>query len=57
MLFEGGYFRGSQPPTYDVAADGRLLMLNAGTSDQLDTQPFTVIVNWLDEVRRRGVVR
>jgi len=52
-LFEGAYVRGTQPPTYDVASDGRFLMLKTTSSAEPGTQPLTIIVNWADELRRR----
>jgi serine/threonine-protein kinase len=54
MLFDGEYeFRraGSQPPTYDVAADGRFIFLKPLAPIQ--AQPLTVVVNWVDELERR----
>ena len=51
MLFEKSFLRAGQPPSFDVAADGRLLMLErvpAGPSASIE-----VIVNWRDHVARR----
>jgi len=51
MLLEKSFMRAGQPPSFDVAADGRLLMLDrvpAGPST-----PIEVIVNWRDHVARR----
>jgi Tol biopolymer transport system component len=51
MLVEKSFMRAGQPPSFDVAADGRLLMLDrvpAGPS-----APIEVIVNWRDHVARR----
>jgi serine/threonine protein kinase/Tol biopolymer transport system component len=42
---------GIQPPTYDVAPDGRFVFLKPPTSIQ--SQPIIVIVNWADELERR----
>jgi serine/threonine protein kinase len=42
---------GSQPPSYDVARDGRFLMLKSGRA-QPGTRPLTVVLNWAQEVRR-----
>ena len=50
MLVEKSFMRAPQPPSFDVAADGRLLMLDrlpAGPS-----APIEVIVNWRNPVAR-----
>jgi hypothetical protein len=42
-LFAGTYLRNGQPPSYDVAADGRFLMIKpSGETDA----PIAAIVNW-----------
>ncbi|HUE84880.1 MAG TPA: hypothetical protein VMO26_02275 [Vicinamibacterales bacterium] len=43
-LFEAPVVRSGQPPTYDVAADGRLLMLQTGSAGP--APPIKAIVNW-----------
>jgi Tol biopolymer transport system component len=51
VLLEKSFMRAGQPPTFDVAADGRLLMLErvpAGPS-----APIEVIVNWRERVTSR----
>ena len=51
MLLEKSFVRAGQPPSFDVAADGRLLMLSpppAGPSSPID-----VIVNWRDRGANR----
>lgn len=52
QLFETRHRRGGQPPSYDVAADGRFLMLKSPT-DQAVTAHFVVVLNWIEELRRR----
>jgi hypothetical protein len=42
----------SQPPSYDVASDGRLLMLMPKGRAKPGTRPLTVILNWAEELRR-----
>ena len=51
MVLEKSFVRMSQPPSFDVAADGRLLMLEqvpAGPSS-----PIEVLVNWRDAAARK----
>jgi len=49
-LFDASAYRGlfSQSPTYDVARDGRFVMLKASDF------PVTVIHNWTERLRQRG---
>ena len=49
MLFEYRYRRSSQPPSYDVAADGRFLMIKQASVTQ---PPIEVITNWAQNVGR-----
>ena len=42
---------GTQPPTYDVAPDGRFLFLKPMVP--VETHPVTVVVNWVEELERR----
>jgi Tol biopolymer transport system component/tRNA A-37 threonylcarbamoyl transferase component Bud32 len=54
VLFDGQfeYTRpGNQPPSYDVAPDGRFLLLKPPVAIQ--SQPITVVVNWAEELERR----
>ena len=46
MLLEKSFVRVGQPPSFDVAADGRLLMLAPAPTDP--SAPIDVIVNWRD---------
>jgi serine/threonine protein kinase len=41
-----------QPPSYDVASDGRLLMLMPKGRPKPGTRPLTVVLNWAEELRR-----
>ena len=52
-LFEGPYLFDIGPTHYDVARDGRFLMLNS-TSPDGDNAPTQIIVvqNWHEELRR-----
>jgi serine/threonine protein kinase/dipeptidyl aminopeptidase/acylaminoacyl peptidase len=51
-LFSVREFRFSQPPTYDVAADGRFLMIRQAGNVAPGTRPLTVVLNWAEELRR-----
>jgi len=51
-LFEGRFRRGGQPPSYDVASDGRFLMLKSPAAQAI-TAHFVVVLNWLEELRAR----
>ena len=42
---------GSQPPTYDVAPDGRFVFLKPLAP--IEGHPLTVVVNWVEELERR----
>ena len=48
MLVEKSFMRAPQAPSFDVAADGRLLML--GRVPTRPSAPIEVIVNWRDRV-------
>jgi serine/threonine-protein kinase len=47
-LFETSHVRNMQPPTYDVTADGRFVVLKPETSVN---EPITVILNWTQLLR------
>jgi dipeptidyl aminopeptidase/acylaminoacyl peptidase len=51
MLLEKSFVRASQAPSFDVAADGRLLMLERPSAAPADH--IEVIVNWRDRVARQ----
>jgi hypothetical protein len=42
---------GTQPPTYDVAPDGRFVFLKPLAA--IGADPLTVVVNWVEELERR----
>jgi Tol biopolymer transport system component len=50
-LFESTYQRGEQPPSFDVAPDGRFVMIKPDSSGDA---PITVILNWTELLRQRG---
>ena len=52
LLFEGGFvaWETNTPRTYDVASDGRFLMIEPSTSF---SQRFNVVLNWVEELKRR----
>ena len=54
-LFEGSYFVVEGPRMFDVASDGRFLMLKAGGGDADRGTPDSLIVvqNWTEELKRR----
>ena len=47
-LFEASYLRTNQPPSYDVTADGRFIMLKPKANM---AEPITVILNWGETLR------
>jgi Tol biopolymer transport system component len=49
-LFESTYTRDQQPPSYDVAADGRFVMIKPDSSGKI---PITVILNWQERLSAR----
>ncbi len=51
VLFEGGFvpWEPNTPRTYDVAADGRFLMIEPSTTN---SQRFNVVLNWVEELKR-----
>jgi serine/threonine-protein kinase len=50
-LFEHNYVTTGQPPTYDVAADGRFLMVKSGAAATIP--PIVLTLNWFEELKRR----
>lgn len=53
MLFEGRYAgRGGQPPSYDVAPDGRFLMIQSVGDDRATETRLHVVLNWFEELKR-----
>jgi serine/threonine-protein kinase len=51
-LFDNAYTQTSQPPTYDVAADGRFLMIK-GAGPQVTAPPIVLTLDWFEELKRR----
>jgi Tol biopolymer transport system component len=47
-LFESTYTRAPQPPSYDVAPDGRFVMIKP---DSAGKTPITVLLNWQERLR------
>ena len=53
VLFEGDYFRATGR-TYDVAPDGRFLMIKTGAqTDTARPRQITVVLNWTQELLER----
>ena len=52
QLFETASLTMSQPPSYDVSADGRFLMLKP-TDGQAAAPPIVLALNWFEELKRR----
>jgi dipeptidyl aminopeptidase/acylaminoacyl peptidase len=57
MLFDGGFipYQSNTPRTYDVAADGRFLMVEQTAS--YFSQHLTVVLNWLEDLKQRGTIK
>jgi Tol biopolymer transport system component len=54
QLFEGPYVQNEATRTYDVAPDGRFLMiLPEGVDQSKDTGSIVVVQNFTDELKRR----
>jgi serine/threonine-protein kinase len=53
LLFDNDYLLSSQPPSYDVALDGRFLMLKP-TGGDTEAAPWQIVViqNWTEELKR-----
>ena len=52
-LFAFGYVRSPQPPSYDVAADGRFLVLKpVGGKTEAAPPQIVVVLNWHEELKR-----
>jgi hypothetical protein len=51
LLFEGDFYQDADGhPNYDVAPDGRFLMIERGREERVTE--LRVIVNWFEELRR-----
>ena len=54
-LVERSSVRGvGQPPTYDVAPDGRFLMLRWPPGTEPGALPHVVVLNWVAEIEQQG---
>ncbi len=55
VLFEAPYFFGAPGRNYDVAPDGRFLMVKTGSQPGEDapTPNITVVLNWFEELKAR----
>jgi Tol biopolymer transport system component len=55
VLFESEYVRGDlyQPPSYDVASDGRFLLLKWTTGSAPTERPMVIFSNWQSEFERQ----
>ena len=54
LLFEGSYLRSDTGGSgYDVAADGRFLMVQPVEPERAATS-INVVINWFDDLQRRG---
>jgi len=52
FLFESPYLLLDQPPSYDVAPDGRFLMIKPNEGEQDGALRITVVQNWFEELQR-----
>jgi serine/threonine-protein kinase len=52
-LFSGNYFVGLIGITYDVAPDGRFLMVKRSPTDVADASRILVVENWFEELKAR----
>lgn len=52
FLFEHTHAESPQPPSYDVAADGRFLMVK-GSGAQATVPPIVLTLDWFEELKRR----
>jgi len=48
-LFDAPKLPGQQPPSYDVTADGRFIVLRSSNSV---TTPLTVVINWTSKLKK-----
>ena len=52
VLFDAaGYFFGGIGRNYDVARDGRFLLIKNGPNEALISRPITVVLNWAEQLR------
>ncbi len=50
LLFDGDYFHRNRP-SYDVATDGRFLMIQPMITEQDESQ-IHIVLNWFEELKR-----
>ena len=57
VVFEAPYFFGAAGRNYDVAPDGRFLMIKDGQSEEHDPSPrIAVVLHWFEELTERAPV-
>ncbi|HYN64650.1 MAG TPA: hypothetical protein VES36_08600, partial [Candidatus Limnocylindrales bacterium] len=52
LLFDNSYLLSTQPPSYDVAPDGRFLMIKPIGDTEVVPSQIVVIQNWFEELKR-----
>ena len=52
MLFEGPYLFDTGPTHFDIARDGRFLMLKTASDEGDAPPPIILVQNWFEELRR-----
>ena len=52
-LFQADYFFGSPGRNYDIAPDGRFLMLSSQTTEDAPPLQINVVINWFEELKER----
>jgi len=58
LLFEGRYAgRNQQPPSYDVATDGRFIMIKSAAAEMSPREDLVVVLGWLEELKRRAATQ
>jgi hypothetical protein len=59
VLFEGGFrpWESGSPGTYDVAADGRFLMISPEATIGPNVQRIAVVLHWAEELKRMVAVK
>ena len=55
-LFKAPFNRAGQPPSYDVAPDGRFVIVRSG-EDQAASANLVVWINWFEELKQRVPVK
>ena len=55
VLFEGGFALGVPGvPNYDVAPDGRFLMIRLTDEEEQERRTIRIVLDWVEELRRSG---